>query len=730
MVEPRRPDGPATPPLILSKRRRLGVLLLVALLGALVSAGAFFLARRWERDRLHALFALRAADRAHEMREVIDADLEVLRSIGDFFGASEFVSESEFERFVRGAMNSRREIRAVCWAPRRQPLASYPIRYLLLAEDPSGAREADAARGGFRPGFDLAAEATFRAAMDAASRSGTIAATPPIRLASKSGTWEALALFLPIQAPAQADGASTTLAAGDLAGFAVAVLSVDRLRAAGLGTSRYGNVQVEFGPESDLGEVPPAAAPFPQHGTLRAWANALAGGPSSLEWEARFTLGGRRWVLLCRPTPGFFAQSRRWICWSSLLVGLSLTGLAAAALRQRLRYEDELRCAKIIAENLIASSVDGILAFDRDGRYTVWNPAMERIAGMSAAQVLDRRGSEIFPFLSTFGVDRLHEEALAGRTVVAREMPFEIAATGRYGFFEGSYSPLRDASGAVCGGLGIVRDITERKQRIEELRQAKEAAETASCIKTEFLANISHEIRTPLNGIIGMTDLALDTELTPEQRDCLETVRESADRLLAVIDQLLDFTCLETRSLLLQPAPFCVREALAATVAVMAPRAARRHLTLHHEVAPEVPDEFVADAFRLDQALRIFVDNAIKFTERGSVTVRVETMVRDPGGMRLHYSVADTGPGIPNDKQDEVFEPFAQLDGSRTRRHGGTGLGLAIAARLVRLLGGESWLVSEPGLGSTFHFTVPAGAARGTAPGSGAIPTADATAGV
>lgn len=367
----------------------------------------------------------------------------------------------------------------------------------------------------------------------------------------------------------------------------------------------------------------------------------------------------------------------------------------------------ELAASEERARAIINLSSDAFVAMNGAGQIVEWNRQAETTFGWSREEVLERKLSEtIVPEQYREG----HRAGLAqflesGKGSILNKR-IEITAVDRNGKefpVELTVSPIRFEREWLFSAF--VRDITSRNAADAELRQAKDAAEAANQAKSEFLANMSHEIRTPLNGIVGMTELALDTPLTPGQREYLSTVKSCTDSLLTVINDILDFSKIEAGKLSMDRVSFDLPDLLGETCKTLGFRAHQKNLELALRVAPDVPKYLLGDPGRLRQVVVNLIGNAIKFTKEGEVVIDVQVSQKTEKDVCLHFTVEDTGIGIPPSKQGSIFKAFEQADNSTTRLYGGTGLGLAIASKIIALMGGEIWVESLVGHGTTFHFT-------------------------
>ena len=388
---------------------------------------------------------------------------------------------------------------------------------------------------------------------------------------------------------------------------------------------------------------------------------------------------------------------------------------AEEKLQSSLKELEDLKFA--LDQHCIVARTDsrGVITYANEKFCTVSKYAPEELIGQTHALVNSRHHPQEF-------FAGLWKTVLGGKTW--RGEVKNRAKDGSFYWVDTTVVPFCDASGRPIQFIAIRKEITELKRVEEEMRAAKDVAERASQAKSEFLANMSHEIRTPLNGIMGMTDLALETQLTREQREYLETAKSSSDSLLTVINDILDFSKIEAGKMDLDCVDFDFRETVESTLKALALRADEKGLELLCEIDAGVPEVMRGDAVRLRQVITNLAGNAIKFTEQGEVGLKIETASTQGEELTLHFTVSDTGVGILPSKLKMIFDPFSQADSSTTRRYGGTGLGLTISTRLVRMMGGEIWVESEAGKGSKFHFTVQMaiGERKATKEGGGGLP--------
>ncbi len=358
------------------------------------------------------------------------------------------------------------------------------------------------------------------------------------------------------------------------------------------------------------------------------------------------------------------------------------------------RTESEQSVRRLSRQNelILHSAAEGICGLDPSGRITFSNPAAARITGWSVEEMIGTDLRAAFHDVELNGSASSSVESFRRRD--GSSFPVEYVST-----------PIIE-DGRSLGEVVLFRDITERRQAERELYRAKEAAEAANRAKSDFLANMSHEIRTPMNGVLGMTELALQTDLTSEQKEQLEMVKSSADSLLTVINDILDFSKIEAGKLDVDEVEFTIRDCVVGAIGQLALSAEQKGLELLCDIAEDTPEFAIGDPARIRQILVNLVGNAIKFTERGQILVTMAVKSRDEETITLQAGVRDTGMGVPESKLRLIFERFTQADSSTTRKFGGTGLGLTITSRLVSMMGGRIWVESQDGAGSHFQFTL------------------------
>ena len=405
----------------------------------------------------------------------------------------------------------------------------------------------------------------------------------------------------------------------------------------------------------------------------------------------------------------------RWI------TGLLLAAVASmlvygrrAGRRSELLAADQRRSVATLRESevrkgaILTSALDAIITIDGTGRILEFNPAAEEMFGHTRDAVI---GRELAETIVPPAARAAHREGLARYVATRQSMLIgrrvEVTAVRATGEEFPVDIAIAVMPGEVPAFTATLRDITERKRAESELAEARDRALQAARLKSEFVANMSHEIRTPMNILFGMSDMLLDSQLSDTQREHVQALRRNAAGLLRIIDDVLDFSKIEAGKLVLESIPLALRRVVTEIARVLAQRARVKSLAVNTRFHPDVPDTVLGDPTRLRQVLLNLIDNAIKFTEQGSVTVEIAVDSPTADEPIMRFAVVDTGIGISPEMQAQVFEAFTQADGTTTRRFGGTGLGLTISLQLVTLMGGRMWLESTVGGGSAFYFTLP-----------------------
>ncbi len=754
-------------------RSRALVLGVVGLMGLTV-AGVVYRALRIREDRLiEASFRYDAGIQTAAIQRELNECLGVLDAIDAFYTGSQAVDREEFRAFCQGFFARYPELLALGRTARvlqahrseHEATASRELQapYRIVERDADGRTVPAQTRQVYYPlyflepadspvsqvGMDLAANAACRPAIERVEAGARLAASTPCPVDTARGRAAGIFVFKPLY-PRGAMLESPEQLVDALQGLVVGCFQIAAM-------ADHALVGVEPVP-LDLwlfDETDPAK---PQLLHMRAWGvreqppepSILPPDPAApLVHRVEIPAAGRTWTVYSTPTEQYISSRQSWLPLSTLVSGILITALVMlnanallgrtarieqlviqrtrelqqanqcleAEIADRTRAEAVLKDSQALYSSLVENLPVHVLRKDLEGRFTFANQSFCALLGKPLEEILGKTDYDFYP--EELAAKYRRDDQRVAESGELFEDIEQNCQGGEVRYVQVRKSPVRDAMQRIVGVQAVFWDVTEQKWAQEHLQQAKEAAEAANRAKSAFLANMSHEIRTPLNAILGMTDLVLDTPLAPAQREYLRVVRESGEVLLNLVNDILDFSKIEAGKLTLEETEFDLRELVGDILKSLALRAHSKGLELVGRVRADVPPRLVGDSTRLRQVLTNLVANAIKFTENGEVVVDAGCMTRTADQLMLHVGVRDTGIGIPGEKREIIFQPFEQADTSTTRRYGGTGLGLAISARLVELMGGEIWMESEVGRGSTFHFTarlgVPAAAGQATA---------------
>ncbi|MGE5458393.1 MAG: PAS domain S-box protein [Methanococcaceae archaeon] len=366
--------------------------------------------------------------------------------------------------------------------------------------------------------------------------------------------------------------------------------------------------------------------------------------------------------------------------------------------------EKALKEANQFNRQIIQSAREGIVVYDRELKYQVWNPFMENLTGLKASCVVGKHPDDLFPFLNDNGIIEQVKSSLHGETVSETDFDFNIKSTGKSGWVSDSTAPLVDTAGEIIGVIRTIHDITKRKQSEIECLHAKNKAEENDRLKTAFLCNMSHEIRTPMNGIYGFSQLLIKDGIPKDKREMYsESITNCCDQLLNTVNNILDISKIETGQMETDLEAIDVNSLIKDTFTLHNITASEKKLNLVTSIDPKNRNCIIqSDKFKIQQILNNLINNALKFTDKGYVKFGYRVV-----GFRIQFFVEDSGIGISPEFHDIIFERFRQVESGLSRNYGGVGLGLAISRDLVQLLGGEMWVSSKPGTGSTFFFSLP-----------------------
>jgi len=668
-----------------------------------------------EREKEEAEWEKEAERRVRAIENHFRSDIVGVYSLSAFISDSQPGTRDDFRVVAQRCMSTREDIVAVLWIPRTAPddptaTSKEGDRFPIRFAEPSDPKQPSI-------GHDLASSEFHSELFARTLETGQVTVDGPVRWPDRQGGSMVMFVARPVYGDVEPTDTPETRRE-KLLGFLAVLIRTDVMMESAL-SFFTGGIDIQMWRESD-GQKWEFVCAYDADNQQTQFERLHDGETSESAAPIRFAsldVQGGNWAIECFPPEALVTGRTSILPWVTLCFGLLLTVMVATYVNtlmgQTAKVEKlaekrtkQFAFERFLLNTLLENSPDFIYFKDTDSRFLRISKALAGYFGLKdPSKVIGKADSDIF------GPDRA-EQYLAderhvmqtGEAVVNKEEE-QVRPDRGVTWVETSKVRLTSPEGKTLGTFGISRDITDRKQTESQLQHAKEAAEDANRAKSDFLANMSHEIRTPLNAIIGMTELVLDTELAETQREYLKMVLGSGESLLSVVNDILDFSKIEAGKLDLVSSVFEVRESLGDAIKSLAFRAHTKDLELACHIGPDVPNRLIGDIGRLRQVVVNLVGNAIKFTDSGEVVLDVEQESQTADDVFLHFTVTDTGIGVPKDKQAAIFNVFEQADTSTTRRFGGTGLGLAISSQLVGLMGGRIWMESEVDHGSRFHFT-------------------------